>query len=127
MNTAIIGVGSNIEPLINIEKAKAMISQDHKFLGESEFVKTKPIGIEEQPDFLNGVFLISTELSFEELKAWLKRTESVLGRLPTTNRYDPRTIDLDILIWNEQVVHEDVYHRDFIKKAVLRFFPNLKI
>jgi len=54
-NTVVVGVGSNINPKDNIEKAKNYISSDHKLLKSSNFIKTKPIGYKNQDDFLKGL------------------------------------------------------------------------
>ena len=60
MNQAVIGVGSNINAEENIKRAIAMIRDGHELMAESEWTWTKPIGSEDQPDFLNGAVLILT-------------------------------------------------------------------
>jgi 2-amino-4-hydroxy-6-hydroxymethyldihydropteridine diphosphokinase len=126
MNKAVIGFGSNVNPDENIAKAKKILSQRHKILSESEFVRTKPIGMINQNDFLNGAVLIETSLTQVELKRDLKRIENSLGRKKMHPRFGPRTIDLDILVWKERVANKDFYERDFIRQAVLQLLPNLK-
>ena len=118
MNTVAIGVGSNIEPFENIKKAKELISSDHSLIKSSKFVKTKPIGYSNQNDFINGVFLVETNLSKSGLTYYLKEIENKLGRIRTHNKYGPRTIDLDILIWNGKIVDLDCYEIDFLKKSL---------
>ena len=51
MNIAAIGVGSNINPDYNIKKAKQILTKDHKLLGSSSFIKTRPIGFKDKNDF----------------------------------------------------------------------------
>ena len=76
-----------------------------QIIHESQFIETEPVGETEQPPFVNGVFLIETTLSAEQLKERLRAIEEQLGR---TQRIGPRTIDLDIVIWNNKVVDPDV-------------------
>lgn len=127
MNTAIIGLGSNINPAYNIEKARALLSQKYTIRGQSDFIKTKPIGFPDQADFINGAVFIETTQDQPELRTALKEIETTLGRTKSQNKFGPRTIDLDILIFNDKVVHQDFYTRDFIPKLVLALKPNLKI
>jgi len=118
LNTVVVGVGSNINPIDNIEKAKNYISSDHKLLKSSNFIKTKPIGYKNQDDFLNGALLVKTALCLETFKDYLKNIENNLGRQRTNNKNGPRTIDLDILLWNGDVVNVDYYEREFLQKVV---------
>lgn len=127
VNEIVIGVGSNIEPEENIKKAKAELSRIANVLKQSEFVYTKPLLYIDQPDFLNGVFLIQTYLDMTELKNALLRIETRLGRERTENKNGPRTIDLDILIYNRKKIHKDLLHHDFIQKAVLEVLPDFKL
>ena len=89
-----------------------------KITGLSEFIITKPIGIENQPDFTNGAVKILTDLSFSELTSLLKKIEDDLGRDRTAPKYGPRTIDLDIVIWNGKIVDPDYYSRDFLQQLI---------
>ena len=52
--------------------------------------------------------------------------EDQLGRIRNTEIIQTRSIDLDIVVWNEKVVDEDFYSRDFLRKAVLELLPELK-
>lgn len=84
------------------------------------------MGFTEQPDFLNGAFLIQTEDSWEIFNRKLKQIEIDQGRVKTENKNGPRSIDLDIVVWNKKIVDPDFYRRDFIKKTVLELIPDLK-
>lgn len=126
-NRVVIGVGSNIRPEKNIGLAKAAIESSHELVKASSFVKTEPLGFKEQDKFTNGAFLINTEMGMGELKSWLNNLESKLGRVRIDNKNGPRTIDLDILVWNGEVVDEDVIERDFVKESVSELLPELKI
>ena len=118
MNRAIIGLGSNIDPEINIPFALKLLEEKVILVKLSELIKTKPIGIADQPDFLNGAVKITTSLSLDELQKFLKITEDNTGRDRSLPRFGPRTIDLDIIVWNDEIIHQDYYLRDFIRSAV---------
>ncbi|MHC4552435.1 MAG: 2-amino-4-hydroxy-6-hydroxymethyldihydropteridine diphosphokinase [Planctomycetota bacterium] len=118
MNRAIIAVGSNIEPAANVEKAEAILAAEQRMLGRSRFVKTAPQGFTEQADFLNGAFSIETKLNQQQLAEYLKDVESRLGRVRTENKNGPRTIDLDVVVFNGAIVDDDYNRYDFVRKAV---------
>ena len=118
MNKAVIGVGSNIDPEKNIEQVKALIAGRHSLIRTSSFVWTRPLGDIPQPDFLNGALLIETDMERQDLMLWLKDIERTLGRPPGGDRWGPRTMDLDLVVWNGEVVDPDIETRDFLKEAV---------
>lgn len=125
VNSAIIGVGSNINPEENIRRAEKEVASLASIIKKSGFVYTKPLLYESQDDFLNGVFQIDTSYEYPELNSRLKEIEHKLGRVRTGNKNAPRTIDLDPVIFNNQVKDKDVFRRDFIKTPVLDFLPEL--
>ena len=118
MNECIIGIGSNIDAEKNIQKMLKILKTRVKVLRVSSFLKTEPIGISEQPYFTNGAVKINTDLDREGLNHKLKEIEDELGRDRTAPRFGPRTIDLDIVVWNGEVVDKDYYTRDFLQKSV---------
>ena len=126
MNTAVVGVGSNIDPHRNIKKAEDILSREQKLINRSSFIVTPPIGYEDQDDFLNGAFLVSTKMGFREFISYLKDVETRLGRMKDANKYGPRIIDLDLIVWNNEVVNDDYYTRDFVKKAVHELLPDIR-
>ena len=126
MNHAVIGLGSNIEPQKNIQSAREIIGRKFRIMAESEFKITKPIGHIQQPDFLNGTVSIEVSIGIDQLKADLREIESELGRARTKDRSGPRTIDLDIVVWNNSVVDQDFYNREYLKQSVLELIPNLE-
>ena len=127
MNRVVIGVGSNIDPDQNIPRAIDRIRRRHHLLAQSRFVETEPIGPSDQPNFLNGALLVETEMGRDELTGWLKQVEEELGRVRTGDKYGPRPIDLDIVVWNGRVVDDDVYEREFLRQAVLEVLPGLVV
>ena len=118
MNTAVVGIGSNIHPYRNIALALDMLSEDHHMLRVSELVQTKPIGFTQQADFVNGACMIETTCSADDFTACLKAIENRLGRKRIANKNGPRTIDLDIVMWNGNIINDDYYSREFVRNAV---------
>ncbi len=126
MNEVIISVGSNIKPQLNVRLAQKYISEITDFIKASGFYVTKPMDYLEQPDFFNGAFLINTKFDYEELNAWLKKIELKQGRIKTENKAGPRCIDLDIIVWNGEIIDDTFYKWNFIKKVVLELKPELE-
>jgi 2-amino-4-hydroxy-6-hydroxymethyldihydropteridine diphosphokinase len=109
---AYIGIGSNIgDKLINCEKAISEIlkKDHHKLLAKSSLFKTQPMGCTCQDWFVNGVIKIKTDLEAYELLQTLKTIESQLGRAETF-RWGPRTIDLDILFFDDIEIDTEQLH-----------------
>ncbi|MDP2335603.1 MAG: 2-amino-4-hydroxy-6-hydroxymethyldihydropteridine diphosphokinase [Bacteroidota bacterium] len=117
MNDCIIGIGSNIRAELNIQEMLALLANGVEIVQISQFVHTKPIGIANQPDYLNGAVLIRTKLGLDKLSSYLKGLEDRMGRDRGPDKYSPRNIDLDILIWNNTVVDPDYYTRDFLRDS----------
>ena len=114
----IIGIGSNIEPEQNIAAALFFLRQEHELTSVSALIKTSPIGISEQPDFLNGAAKILTALELTEFQSYLKDVEDRLKRDRTAPKFGPRTIDLDIVIWDGEIIDPDYYIRNFLRGVV---------
>jgi 2-amino-4-hydroxy-6-hydroxymethyldihydropteridine diphosphokinase len=126
LNKVAIAVGSNINPHENIEKALRELEIKFGKVKKSTMIETEPVGFLDQPNFVNGAFLLTTALSIQELKKELKGIEEKLGRIRTENKYGPRTIDLDIIVFNGEIVDKDFYTRDFVKNPVLELWPDLR-
>lgn len=101
---AFVAVGSNIEPQRNIPKALDCLRQHVTVTGISIFYQTTPLGPPGQALFVNGIWLIKTGLSPGQLITQvLHPTESQLGRIRSVNKYAPRPIDLDLILYNDLV------------------------
>ena len=89
--------------------------------------ETDPVGGPAgQGRYLNGVVQIATEVSAHEILECLHAIEATLGRVRSV-KDGPRTIDLDIVTWNNKIIDPDVYERDFLKLAVLKLLPSLDL
>ncbi len=131
---AYVGVGSNIEPERNVTHALTRLSKHVDITGISSFYKTSPLLRENQDDYLNGVWQISTSILPEELKYdILRRIEEELHRNRESDKYAPRTIDLDLLLYDDLVIQgvnltipdPDICKRPFIAFPLSELNPNL--
>ena len=125
-NEVVIALGSNVNPEKNLELAVMELKSRFKVSKRSQWIRTKPIGIQDQPDFYNGALLLKTKLGLENLKLELKSLEDLMGRDRSLPKFGPRVIDLDILIWNGKVHDNDYYERDFLKKSVEEILPDFE-
>jgi 2-amino-4-hydroxy-6-hydroxymethyldihydropteridine diphosphokinase len=129
-----IGVGSNIEPHANIEKAFSLLRTQVTIVAVSTVYRSAPLLGRDIPRFLNGVWEIRTDLPPGELRtAVLKRIESECGRAGGTDKYGSRSIDLDLLLYGERVEspgwgslpHPDIGERPFVAIPLLELDPDL--
>jgi len=134
-HTAYIGIGSNIgNKLLQCELAISEILKPdrHTLLGKSSFYKTQPLGYTYQDWFVNGVIEIETALEAPDLLRSLKAIESQMGRQETF-QWGPRTIDLDLLFFDEetiqteelQVPHPHLHERQFVLIPLAEIDPHL--
>lgn len=136
MARVFIGVGSNEGDRL------AMISQAVQRLGSHHGIRvvqmalvseTEPVGLSEQPDFLNTVVEIETTFSPHELLTIVKRLEQQLGRLPSSQRWGPRPIDLDILLYDDRILqdqhltipHAHMHERRFVLEPLAQLAPDV--
>jgi 2-amino-4-hydroxy-6-hydroxymethyldihydropteridine diphosphokinase len=104
---AYVALGSNLgDRHVELARARAAIAAlpDTRVIAESEIEETAPIG-PEQPWFLNQMIAVETELSPHELLRELQEIERQAGRV-RGRRWGPRTLDLDIVCFGKQSVHE---------------------
>lgn len=133
MTRAFVGVGSNIEPEKNVARALSLLAHEAQIVGVSTFYRTKPEGRPEQSDFINGVVEMETDLRPEELKQTLRRIERDLGRRRTEDRCAPRTIDMDIVVYDDLAIETDdltipdpqISERAFLAIPLFELAPDL--
>lgn len=121
---AYIAFGSNLgDSKKYIEDSKAMIEENIScsIISESSIYTTSAYGIENQPDFLNGIWAVETYLEPFNLLDFLHEVEKAGGR-ERKEHWGPRTIDLDIIMYDDLVLdteyltipHSDMANRDFV-------------
>lgn len=117
-HVCIIGIGSNIDPEENVARALAILQKEAEVISVSQFIKTAPIGIEDQPDFLNGAVKVLTGEEKNVFNFYLKSIEDRLNRDRSGPKYGPRIIDLDVVVWDGEIIDPDYYQRDYLRKVV---------
>jgi 2-amino-4-hydroxy-6-hydroxymethyldihydropteridine diphosphokinase len=125
LNLVVVGLGSNIDPKENIRTALRWIRELGEIRSQTNVLRTEPIGAPGQEWFKNCAVLLETELSPKELAVRLRDIEGSMGRPREGDRSGPRTIDLDVLVWNGRVVDENVYSRSFLGDAVRELSPEV--
>ncbi len=108
MNRAYLSLGSNIEPAQNLRAAIELLATHTRLLAVSSVWETAPVGITDQPNFLNAAALIATDLRPSALK-WqvLRAIEAQLHRDRSGHRFGPRTIDIDLVLFNNATFELD--------------------
>ena len=135
MSTACVGIGTNMGNRIeNIEKALNALNllPDTKVLAVSNIYETLPWGGVEQPNFLNGVIKLQTDLSPKALLGALLGIEAAMGRVRTIKN-GPRVLDLDLLTFDSEVIntkeltlpHPFMLQREFVLKPLTELDDNI--
>jgi 2-amino-4-hydroxy-6-hydroxymethyldihydropteridine diphosphokinase len=106
LNRAFVFLGSNIDRKRNYLEALARLGKLGILAAASSVYETTPLGSGEGRDFYNGAVLLETYLSAPDLKRALRKIEEEMGRIRTADRVSPRTIDLDLVLYNRDRVDE---------------------
>ncbi|MGI6092480.1 MAG: 2-amino-4-hydroxy-6-hydroxymethyldihydropteridine diphosphokinase [Veillonellaceae bacterium] len=133
----ILGLGSNIgERETNILNAIKQLSATEGITIDkvSAIYQTEPIGIKDQPEFLNAVISIKTGLNSYELLKICLDIETAMGRIRTV-KWGPRIIDIDLLMFDELVLNEDqlclphprMFERNFVLVPLIDIAGDLPI
>jgi len=103
-NIAYLSLGSNIEPVKNLHAALELLAAKTRLVAVSSVWETAPVGLTEQPNFLNTAAIVETDLTAEQLKQnVLAAIEQQLGRVRQADKNAPRPIDLDIILFNREI------------------------
>ncbi|HCL5343752.1 TPA: 2-amino-4-hydroxy-6-hydroxymethyldihydropteridine diphosphokinase [Salmonella enterica] len=136
MTVAYIALGSNLaSPLEQVNAAVRAIGNipDSRIIAVSSFYRTPPLGPQDQPDYLNAALALETTLAPEALLDHTQRIELQQGRMRKAERWGPRTLDLDIMLFGNQVIHTerltvphyDMKNRDFMLWPLFEIAPDL--
>lgn len=104
---AFVLAGTNIRPEHHLKAAVRQLRNRTTVYGLSTVYQTKPVGLEDQSDFLNVALELRTERDPGDLRGLLKSIERELGRNRSGPRSGPRKIDLDIVLFGQEVIHND--------------------
>ena len=121
-----IGLGANLgDPQKAIQSAlRLLVSKSGTSVtAVSSFYRTAPVGFDDQPDFLNGVARVKTSLGSGVLLERLLEIEAEIGRIRTSERFGPRVIDLDLLLFGDQIIDSDVLSVPHPRMQLRRFVP----
>ena len=138
MTDVFIGLGANLaDPVGQLQRAVAALADlpQCALIAVSSFYGSKPMGPQDQPDYVNAVALLTTQLSAEALLDALQQIELTQGRQRKAERWGPRTLDLDILLFGQQqiqtarltVPHYGLQQREFVVYPLLELAPDLQI
>lgn len=104
MNRVLVLLGSNIDSEANLRRAARRLAGLVTVVAFSPVYESEPVGHKAQPSYLNAAALIETELEPERLRTDVLRSIEVeLGRLRGPDKYAPRTIDLDVILFGDCV------------------------
>lgn len=136
MTVVYIAIGSNLaSPLEQVNAAVQAIGEipDSRIVAVSSFYRTPPLGPQDQPDYLNAAVALDTALAPEELLNHTQRIELQQGRVRKAERWGPRTLDLDIMLFGDEIInterltvpHYDMKNRGFMLWPLIEIAPEL--
>lgn len=137
MKTAYLGLGANIgDSKGNLREAVRQIAADSscEVTAVSPLYETKPVGFEDQPDFLNAVIEVKTKLSPSDILSLCNKVEENLGRKRTI-RWGPRVIDIDVLLYEDMessdesltIPHPRMLERAYVLAPLADIAPNMEL
>jgi len=136
MTLAYIALGSNLaSPLEQVNAAVQALGEipQSRIVAVSSFYRTPPLGPQDQPDYLNAAVVLDTSLDAESLLDNTQRIELQQGRVRKAERWGPRTLDLDIMLFGDSVMntprltvpHYDMKNRGFMLWPLFEVAPDL--
>lgn len=132
---AVVALGANLEePKAAVELAIALLEESTNLIARSSFYSTKPVGGPPQPDYVNAVCIIDSDLPAHDLLALLHGIEKSMGRV-REERWGPRVIDLDLITYGTLVIededltlpHPRAHERGFVLKPWLEIDPEAEL
>lgn len=138
MITAYIAIGSNLsDPVAQTKQAIEALKSAPKsrFIATSSLYSSTPMGPQNQPDYINAVVAIETDLTPLELLDCTQAIEQKHGRVRKEERWGPRTLDLDIVLYGHEVMdserltipHYGMKVREFVLYPLAEIAPDLQL
>lgn len=135
---AYIALGANLDdPRAQIERAfhELSVAPDSRLVARSKMYRTAPLGPQDQPDFINAVAGLLTQLSPRALLETLQRIETAMGRAAPPMRWGPRRIDLDLIVFGDarcdepdfKLPHPGAPTRNFVLYPLCDIAPTLLV
>jgi 2-amino-4-hydroxy-6-hydroxymethyldihydropteridine diphosphokinase len=104
---AVISLGANIgDPKANLDLAVGLLREATEVIAVSSYLQTKPVGGPEQPDYLNAVAILESDLPAKDLLSLLNGIETAMGRTREIH-WGPRVIDLDLIQYGGLLVNDE--------------------
>ncbi|WP_417641889.1 2-amino-4-hydroxy-6-hydroxymethyldihydropteridine diphosphokinase [Enterobacter kobei] len=136
MTLAYIAIGSNLaSPLEQVNAAITALGEipHSQIVARSAFYRTPPLGPQDQPDYLNAAVALDTTLDADTLLDHTQRIELAQGRVRKDERWGPRTLDLDIMLFGDEVIntprltvpHYDMHNRGFMLWPLFEIAPEV--
>ena len=124
---AYLNLGSNIQPEINLPKAFKLLSEYGEILQTSRVWESEPIGLKGE-NFLNVCLKYKTiEDQFSLKDHVLQKIEIQLGRKHTTDKFASRTMDIDIILFDNEPLNEDCWSLPFVVVPLADIYPDYQI
>ena len=121
---AYLSLGSNIQPKVNLIKAVRLLQNHGKIEKISSVWESESVGAE-GPHYLNACILLITSSSQKELKKEvLLPIELKLGRIRTENKFAPRTMDIDIVLFDDRSCDDRYWEQAFVVIPLAEIYPN---
>jgi 2-amino-4-hydroxy-6-hydroxymethyldihydropteridine diphosphokinase len=138
MPVAYVGLGSNLaDPRVQIERALQNLARmpQSRLLQRSRLYCSAPWGVLDQPDFVNAAAALETGLPPRELMRSMLAIEREAGRDRSGERWGPRVLDLDLLLYDElaldepalRVPHPHLHERAFVLLPLAEIAPHLEV
>ncbi len=138
MTRVYIGLGSNLDnPKSQISRAINALEKlpETELLRCSSLYRSKPVGPKDQPDYINAVVILDTALSALTLLNHMQAIEDQQGRVRGSERWGPRTLDLDLLMYGDErindkhltVPHQEMHKRNFVLYPLHEISPGIAI
>jgi 2-amino-4-hydroxy-6-hydroxymethyldihydropteridine diphosphokinase len=135
---AYVGLGANLgdrEGTIRAAVAALAEEEGIEVVAVSALRDTEPVGVGEQPRYLNGAVELETTLSARELLERLLAVEQRFGRVRVLGEHGPRTLDLDLLLYGDEAVdepgltvpHPRLHERRFVLEPLAELAPGLVV
>jgi 2-amino-4-hydroxy-6-hydroxymethyldihydropteridine diphosphokinase len=136
--TVYVGLGSNLDnPEHHVRMALDALARipNTRLVRHSSFYRSAPMGPSDQPDYINAVAALETTLSALDMMAELQSIERQHGRVRGANKWGPRTLDLDLLLYGDEriakatltVPHPGITERPFVLYPLSEIAPTIDV
>ena len=122
----VILLGSNIRPEVYLPRGMHRLRRLLPVQAVSSVWQSSPVGTTQGEDFLNAAVKVWSPWGLDELKTRLRALEAALGRVRTADKFAPRTLDLDIVVWDGRVIDDDVWRYAHAAVPVAEVWPDLR-